>query len=227
MRTLRLLIFAWCVLVSTQSWAGQNTLDTDSFGGTNGNTLDTYSANWTTDGAHLNACTIRGTPGAGGDISGGICVNARTGQTWTDDQWAELTVDGTNIGDTAWEVCVRIQSDFRDRYCAGQSNGYVGNNTYRIDKWNSATGRTNLATGTHTLTAGDIVNFQIVGGNLTLLVNSVSEATATDTDYTTGNPGMFLYNAGTPTQRLGGTWKAGSVTTATTAHSLMMIGAGK
>jgi hypothetical protein len=189
-------------------------LDTDTFNGTNGTSLPSYNANWViTDSGGFNNLTIEGTPGVGGAGS-----NTRNGSTWTNDQWTELTIDSTNLASDNFFVGVRITTGNANNctgYWAGYSFGTFGNRTYRIVKFTSSSSFTNLVTGTHTAAVGDVVNVQIVGTSLTLTVNGVTEATVTDATYSTGSPGMNLSDA-TTTIRLGGTWRAGSVSSGDT-----------
>src|SRR5574341_770270 len=91
-RTIILLFVA--LLLPVHGWAVQNELDTDSFNGTNGTALATYNANWNALGSgEINQAAIQGTPGVGN--TSGNSGDYRTGQTWTNNQWAELIVDGT------------------------------------------------------------------------------------------------------------------------------------
>lgn len=180
-------------------------LDTDTFNGTNGTLLPTYSANWPLWGG-FNNCRIEGSPGVG-DNSG--CGNSRTGQTWTNDQWAELTVDSANTA-TVFEVCVRTTSpsNLSDGYCGGIDSSHF-NTQYRIIKLTNGT-TTSLVTSATTLSLGDIINMQVVGTSLILTVNGKTLLTTTDSTYSTGNPGLDFFSGNT--NRLAGSWRAGSVT---------------
>lgn len=212
------------VLVSTLPivqvvWAAQNQLGpTETFGGTNADTLATYDANWVSWDTSRYQARIRGTPGvgspAGGEVQGG---NIRNGFTWTNDQWAELKIDGTNVADYRFLVCVRLtQGTANDvtGYCGGVHRDDSGGD-YKIYKFTSTDAYTALATGTHTYAANDVVNFQAVGTVLTLQLNGSGTEATYDTSgdmtkYSTGSPGLVLGDS-TITKRLGGTWKAGSV----------------
>lgn len=193
----------------------QNLLDTDSFNGTNGNNLSTYSVNWPVFG-NWNECQIRGTPGMGGNVGG--MGNRRTGQTWTDDHWAEVTLDGTNVVDTHYFVGVRATDD------SPAGHGYGGGASvtddasvyaiYRFDPGGTKT-RLLLDPGSNTITAGDVINVQAVGTTITLTVtrsaSQLLSISTTDATYSTGGtPLLFVNNSGVT--RLAGSWRAGSVT---------------
>lgn len=197
----------------------QNLLDSDSFGGTNGNTLTTYDANWVLlDLTNIDNLDIRGTPGVGGAGASLIGGELRNGQTWTNDHWAELKIDGTTVADVRFLVGVRCTqgvSDSMTGYFGGVHRDDTGGD-YKIYKFSTTSAYTAIATGTHTYAANDVVNIQAVGTTITLTLNGVTEATASSqTDYATGSPGMILSHS--TTARLAGTWNAGSVGTAATA----------
>ena len=186
----------------------QNLLDSDAFGGSNGDALTTYNANWVLlDSASVNPLEIRGTPGVGADSNFG--GELRNGQTWTNDQWAELKIDGTTVADLRFLVLVRATagSSSYTGYAGGVHRDETGG-TYEIYKVSNNT-FTQLQTSAVTYAANDVVNFEAVGTTLNLVVNSSLAATVTDATYATGSPAMILGD--NSTNRLAGTWKAGSV----------------
>ena len=214
MRLKRLLFALLCgLLFISPVSAGQNVLDTDSFGGTNGTALSTYSANWPVFANWNNGLAILGSPGMG-EQGGGVSGNRRLGQTWTNDHWCELTLDGTNLADVLFYIGVRLQntSPAGDGYGAGWESD---TNLYRIIKINANGTTSVLATSAHTRAAGDVVNFQAVGAIMTLVVtrggSTLFTLSATDVAYTTGAPGIpRVWNS--TSGRLAGSWRAGSVT---------------
>lgn len=186
----------------------QTQLDTDSFNGTNGNTLTTYNANWALWGtAQFNNCRIEGSPGVGDNNA---CADTRNGQTWTNDQWAELQVDPTSLPGNTFYVCVRTTSPSNnaDGYCAGMNSGNFNGN-YRIVRFTNGTD-TSLVASTQAVATGDVVNFQVQGTTLTLRVNGTVLLTTTDITYSTGSPGLHFFTGNA--NRLGGSWRAGSLT---------------
>lgn len=204
----------------------QNTLDTVNFsageGYVNNDALPTDNANWVLSGSSdADNVRVRGIPGVGQGGGGNSCCY-RTGQTWTNDQWAQLTVDATNLVDTLfgrWAVVLRgVAGTATNCYALGAFPSIVDNTLkYRIGRFDGMGTFTTLETSATTMATSDVVNAQIVGTVLTLTVNSVvllthDTASIPDaTQYTTGNPGL-LFNSNTATNRYAGSWLAGSVT---------------
>lgn len=188
----------------------QNLLDgPDEFGGNNGDTLTTYSANWVLLATDGNALFIRGTPGVG--ATSNSAQELRNGFTWTNDQWAELKIDGTTLADARFLVGVRCTVGDHTT-CTGYWGGVHRNmtgGTYEIYKFAGTGDPTQLATSAVSYAVNDVVNFEAVGTTLNLLVNGSLASTVTDATYATGSPAMML--GATNNNRLGGTWKAGSV----------------
>ena len=201
------------LLMPGHGWAVQNVLDTDSFGGTDTNTLTTYNANWVAqDTVNTQNLTIQGTPGVGAVNNSTYGASYRTGQTWTDDQWAELTIDGT-VSSYMFLVGVRVKSDntWFGYYC-GVDNGV--DNNYGIFQWSGFGNGNRLATVAQAKAAGDVVNCEVVGTVITLRVNTTSIVTydtvSDGTKFSTGNPGLAITDISGP-RRNGGSWRAGSV----------------
>src|SRR5689334_9382567 len=143
----------------------QNLLDSDSFGGSNGDLLHTYNTNWDAAGDIFGDNQIRQTPGVGCATSG-ISASKRSGFTWTDDQWCEMLVDGTTLAAQQWLLMLRLQdsgghiagyaagrdvTNFADKYVIAR----VPPNTYSYAQLAIASAAT--------LALGDKVNFQAVG----------------------------------------------------------------
>jgi len=211
-----LLLAACLVLIGgpTIVHAGQNLLDTDAFNGTNGDTLTTYSANWPLFG-NWNQLGIRGSPPGGfGTGVAGSQGNRRTGQPFTDDHWAEITLD--TLADTALFVGARAT----DEAPAGRGYGGgwdFGPTVYQIVRFNPDGSKTTLLNdpGSNTSAPSDIINVQVVGTTITLKVTRggsqlLSISTVEGTYPSGGTPLLFASDA--TTNRLGGTWRAGSVT---------------
>lgn len=196
-------------------------LDTDSFAGVDNDALSTYNAKWSNpDGTNYNECQIKGTPG----VSGSLGLDQNTGQAWTNDQWCELKVDGTTLADQFFQILLRVQAGTFSGYAIGSNPGQIGNQTYRIERFDSNT-RVELASDAATLALNDVVNAQIVGTVIILFVNGaplITYDTVGDaTTYASGNVGIRLHS--TTNARLGGTWRAGSVSSAV-KHHLMLLG---
>jgi hypothetical protein len=188
----------------------QLVLDTDSFNGTNGTQLPSYNANWNNQ-PDFNNVIIAGTPGVGGNLA----ANFRSGFTWTADQWAQLTIDGTTVPSTAIGVTLRMNTGgISSGYFGGFNNNAFGDNLYRFGYYDTAVlHHLALAGAGTTAAAGDVVNFQVVGNILTLTVNGVVLGTY---DFTSdglsysGDPGLVIEHSSAAT-RTAGSWSAGKI----------------
>jgi hypothetical protein len=185
----------------------QTQLDTDNFSGTAATVLHTYNGKWKTI-AFKNDCQIS-TPngGVGGDGS----ADYNDGQTWTNDQWAELVA--VNSGSDKAGVMIRMQTGNNAAgYFAGSDQLY-GDTKYRLVRFASNTEDALLQTSaSKSFTNGDVINLEAVGSTITVRINGVVELQQTDTTYSTGYPGILLTNSGDATLKLLTTWRAGSVT---------------
>lgn len=219
------------MILGQSVWAGQNVLDTDSFNGTNGNVLSTYNANWVKQNPAVDEVIIAGTPGIGVNPASSPNADYRTGKTWTNDQWAEFTLDSTNTLGQIVQVQVRAQTNNTVSGYVGGPN-FFGASHHFIQRYDSGSATTLLDTGV-VAQKGDVVNLQIVGSVLTISVNGSSIGTydtASDgTKYSTGNPGLFLQDGGTPSTRFAGSWRAGSVSGSVSGgvHNLPLMGVGQ
>lgn len=235
----RRILLALCMLLvcAGPGWAGQNVLDTDTFNGTNGNTLPTYSGNWlTVPGSIWGDLTIQGTPGFG--TTSGYNANRNTSQTWTNDQWAEIQIDGTNVPSGAHtfdrlQVMLRVSTSASSGYACGVDVPNAANIIYRIIRYDSST-YTSLAAepGSTTAGASDVVNCQIVGTVITMKVTNggtdrftpfTYDTVSDGTKYSSGDVGILgAYD--TSSVRLGGSWRAGSVTADGGSCGTMLMG---
>lgn len=196
----------------TATATGEVQLDSDTFGGTAATALPSYNANWvlTNMNGTFNNLNIS-TPNGGVASSSGPGGNYRTGFTWTNNQWAGITV-GAVPAQTFEEVCVRITAgsgNQPDMYCAGNDAAAQGNGKYEISIWTNGARTQLVVTASQTMTAGDVVNFNAVGTTLTLKVNGTQILQTTDSTWTTGNPGLII-NGSTTTANYANTWLAGS-----------------
>ncbi len=220
-----LFIFAFVLLSSAVLLGTQTQLDTDNFSGTAGTDLPTYNANW------VNSTLINqwfppyiSTPNGGAVGNGGFSSAAyRTGQTWTNDQYAQATLAVLPISGNA-KICVRMLGDVgtsnpTSGYCVGPEPNFSGQN-YRL--YDVMVGQ--LAVSATSAVANDVVNIEMVGTTITVRVNGsiISDLTTTDASHATGNPGIFLGDASAKWT----TWSAGSAGSAATGKpsSLMLTG---
>lgn len=188
---------------------GQVQLDSDTFSGTSATQLHTYNANWVSSvfNAWCNPDVIS-TPNGG--VYGNNACDERTGFTWTNDQWAQVTYNAAPSGESL--LCVRMTATTTrpNGYCVGTSPGISGTpyKLYRID----AGVKTTLKTSAQNPVLGDVWNLQVIGSTITFKVNGTVVSALTDsadTTYTTGNPG-FMLNDVTAGTKLITTWLAGS-----------------
>ena len=210
-RSIIAVVFALLLSCSQAVYAGQTILNTDAFTGTATTVLPTYSANWVTvtDGVD---CIISTPNGGVAAPSTSTCKNYNTAATWTNDQFAEVTVTALGAGSSGRNlVCVRLTvSAALSGYCAGMILS-EGDGNYRIWRFNDDGTRTAIAGPGAAMAASDVVNLEIVGSNLTLRVNGSTALTASDATFTTNNPGLRLSHNVAITN-LVSSWKAGSVT---------------
>lgn len=200
---------------------GQNTLDTDTFGGTAATALHSYDANWINSTLNnlWNDCVIS-TPN--GSATGGGIQNGsyRIGQTWTNDQFAQMTIAALSL--THMALYVRLTGDGGNNpatgYKVGPNPNSAGNNSYRLYKVDG----TLLAASATIAAVSDVVNLEIVGTTITVRVNGsiLSDLTTTDATHASGNPGLYIDDV------VGkfSTWSAGSVTSGSAGGPLVNNG---
>jgi hypothetical protein len=121
--------------------------------------------------------------------------------TWTADQTAEATVYSVNPTNSVYqEVELRLRSSVSAHSCSGYeiffrclktSEAYT-----QIVRWNGPLADFSyIASNTGTqygATNGDVVKATIVGNVITAYINNVVKATATDSTFKTGNPGIGI-----------------------------------
>ncbi len=222
-----LLLIAFVLLSSAVLLGTQTTLDTDTFGGVAGTTLHNYNANWLIApiAGNYNDFIIS-TPN-GGAKAQGQSGSIRTGQTWTNDQFAQATfsVLPTGIGG----VCVRCAGDntnFTSGYVVGIIPGLSGNNKWVVA--NATTG-TAITTSATDAVAGDVVNVQVVGTAITVSINGthLADLDTTSVLFATGEPGFYAA-AGEPVFKAT-SWSAGSASNGSTGvpGGLSLLGVGR
>lgn len=122
------------------------------------------------------------------------------------DQSAEATVFSTNQDDAIFE---EVELRLRSTLSANSNTGYEINfrcsktaNAYtQIVRWNGPLGDFTYldqkSGAQYGVTTGDIVKATVIGNTITVYINGAQVAQATDSTYTTGNPGMGFYLLGT------------------------------
>jgi len=173
------------------------------------------SGNWTngkTNGLDWNNVRTDGTH-AHGTMNGSVMyaddTSLLTG-TWAANQEAQGTVYTINqVDDYAQEVEIRLRSSITAHsnkgyeiffHCSQTSNAYAA-----IVRWNGPLSDYTVLADLHGtqygIKTGDVVKATIIGNVIKGYINGVEVVTATDSTYSTGNPGMgfFLVAAGAGT----------------------------
>lgn len=101
------------------------------------------------------------------------------------DQFAEITVDSTVTGGPG--VLVRMSSG--DGYGARP----VGDGTLEIVRFDSGSA-TSLASGGTEPTVGQVLRLEVSGTSLTCKVNGTTQVSTTDSNHSTGAPGVYTLN---------------------------------
>src|SRR6202012_5036724 len=174
----------------------------DNFNRANGG----LGSNWTTVSGTPAPKIVNNTaqPGSPGTLSSAYW----SANTFGSNQYASASFpnsSGTNYGPA---IAVRLSN----------SKGYIlwyGNSASTVSIWrmDSSSSWTQLATSAQlTIAATDVWLFQAVGSTLTGYLNGKQVITTTDTHYTTGSPGIWMYFA---TNQITN-WSGGDVASAPT-----------
>jgi hypothetical protein len=174
----------------------------DNFNRVNGG----LGSNWTTVSGTNAPKIVNNTaqPGSSGTLNSAYW----SANTFGSNQYAAASFpnsSGTNYGPA---IAVRLSN----------SKGYIlwyGNSASTVSIWrmDSSTSWTQLATSAQlTIAAADVWRFQAVGSTLTGYQNGKQVITTTDTHYTTGSPGIWMYFA---TNQITN-WSGGDVATTPT-----------
>ena len=181
-----------------------------------GTTCPSYSTNFDLTESPISeggAWTHLGLDWAHVDTEGGIALGTQTGTGGYDDSYAHLS--GFCADQTASAVIHRnatmdpsctheVEIHLRWSDAAHDAHGYEFNLAYdgsyaQIVRWNGALGSFDyLGSGSVSggVKEGDVIEASAVGSALTLKVNGVTVATATDGTWPTGNPGMGFWRGG-------------------------------
>jgi hypothetical protein len=178
--------------------SGGGTTLPDSFTGTNGTALATYSSSWTINGGNFQINT---------NAVAANNNNSDAMATWnpisfSNDQYAEVTLSALTSGGYIG-VTVRGQVGAFSGYGA-----YSDSNTnVKIIKWEAGT-PTVLYNGS-AFAASDVLRLEVSGTTLTLKKNGSIVTTVTDSTYSSGRPGLSGY--GNLTGSRGDDFNAGSI----------------
>lgn len=118
-----------------------------------------------------------------------------SGLTWSPDQYAIVSTVVAGAANRSLMAGVRLQATAdHSGYYAGCDAFNTGDNNYNIVKWNAGTWSSLIASAT-AAAAGDVIWLEAVGANLRLFLNGVLHLSAVDTLWTTGSPGLIVFNA--------------------------------
>lgn len=190
--TLRLIRWIGLIaaLISTPAYA----VVTDSFTGTDGTDLSTYSANWgPLWSSAVGECKIYGN----GVNSGGAFAGASRwdGRTWANDQYSQIKFITIPPATAGWmHAVVRGATDGSTRtgYVGGVDPENLGHLRYTIAKWVSNVRTTLVTHGSQEAAANDVVKLQVVGTTLTLYVNGSEILSTTDSAIASGDAGLSV-----------------------------------
>jgi hypothetical protein len=143
-------------------------------------------ANWTvaTNGINISSNNFVGTVGAANDVA------YWSANSFSASQFSEVTLTALNGTSDFPGVAVLLSGN------AGSTQGYscIENTTNIFIQRISGTTNTALTSAASTGAPGDVLRLEAApGGALTCYKNGVSTLTATDTTYTAGQPGLFLF----------------------------------
>jgi hypothetical protein len=169
-------------------------------------------ANVTTAGGSgvISVSTNRFTGASAGVPPGGQVARWTGAGTFSDDQYSSAVFGETDFasGIRGIGVVARTSADTdgnRDYYYAFA----VDNNTYSYGKVVNGT-HTSFGTGSQTWNDGDRIEIECEGTTIRILRNGVEIASTTDSDLTTGKPG--IHAAGGISAVWGDDWEGGNIT---------------
>lgn len=161
---------------------------TDTFTGTNGTPLATYSPNWTVNSGVFQI------------ESNAVCHNSASASglahwdadVFDDDQYAEAVVSGVDTGSWMTGVAVRVHAsaDTGYYYQGSSSGSEIGKSV--------AGGRTTLLSGLAAWANTDVVRIEVEGTSIRAYIDGVQQgATQTDSAIASGSSGLCGFNDAT------------------------------
>jgi hypothetical protein len=108
--------------------------------------------------------------------------------TFTATQFSKVTF--VNIASTYQMVTVRHASGVETYYAGGRNSSDFVDSKYHIWKVVSGTNTSLAVTASQVAAAGDVVELDVSGTNLTLIVNGITILTVSDSAIASGQPGM-------------------------------------
>lgn len=184
-------------------------LASDNFTRANANPI---AGNWTTsfgNGIHdvqLLSNTARGS-------LTGESAAYNTGASWTNDQYATVTLGTLNSSLDFVGATVRDQTSANSRYICKARGPLSSSGAIQLSRY-AAGNETILASGTFTLVAGDVIEIDVVGSALICKQNGTTRLAAADTLWTSGSAGIDLVTQGADivANATATNWTGGSLT---------------
>ncbi len=158
----------------------------DGFTDANSTSLTTHNSNWSVNGGFaINTNSVYS------NNSNTTSLARWTGDTFNNNQYAQVTISAAQTSGLYIGVAVRVQS-------GGELNAYgayTDSSAVKIMKWISGT-PTELYSGT-AFGQGDVLRLEISGTTLTLKQNGSTITTVTVSNFSSGSPGLSGYGSGT------------------------------
>lgn len=112
------------------------------------------------------------------------------GMAWADE---DVVVNTSSIGTAPSGISPGVRMSATAGYIA---DWVLGNHTMSVYKLTGSGGYTQIDTFSDTYTNGDTLEISVSGSTLTMKRNGSTIHTTTDSTYTTGRPGLYIYSTG-------------------------------
>lgn len=179
------------------------------FNGADGTQLPTFDPNWLTTGNAGPGSFVLLSNGATSPLAGASITlfNSFAG-TWGNDQSSQIVVKQVPSGGQLFGVAVRVSSG-NCYYFVADNGGWIFGKTVAFSVSPLGAG-----SGPITLALNDILRLEVSGSSVVAKINGVAVASATDTDVTSGNPGLAsLSLSGSGTSFVADDWAAADTLT--------------
>jgi hypothetical protein len=194
-----LVLFQIILAINTPAGASGPVTVSDNFPGTS------LSANWTTDDSNVKVLAV-----STGSVHGNTSSNhalAHWIAVFKNDQFAQATITALN-GNSVNTIGpgVRISGSDQTAYFLWAR----GNGATEFDKWVHGTSTALASCTGYTVTVGDVLRIEASGSTITAKKNgaAICGGPVTDTDISSGAPGIFGYDLGTSAIS---TWSGGNL----------------
>lgn len=217
---LALPLFAWAALPFT-----------DTFTGTNGTALGTYSANWTVPKAagnfeiQSNAVQVKvNTTTYPYPYNVGIAYN--NSETYSNDQYAKVTLTFSGTPDESAGPAVRVDANGQGYYVLYNELNGQACLSYSLDQGVNGISGVGLSTCDGTdYNTGDELMVKAIGTTISIWKNGTQTASVVDTTYSAGKAG--LAGTGTHTVMRMDSFEGGNIGASSTSRTLTLLGVGQ